>query len=84
MGPQWADFGVGVGSTIVFRSTHIVEQLLFLMFSSILTFDFDIILGPLFTFWDPNGLFFGVGVGFKKTALGSTHVVEQLYFFMLP
>ena len=45
------------GSTTVFGSTHLVEQLLFSMFPSILTFDFDSILGPFLTFWGPNGLF---------------------------
>ena len=53
------------------------------MFLSILTFDFDLILGSFLTFLDPNGLFFGVGIGFK-TALGSPHVIEQLSFSMFP
>ena len=45
--------------------THVVEQHLFSMFSSILTFDFDLILN----FWGPDGLF-----------LGSKHIVEQYLF----
>ena len=49
------------------------------MFSSILTFDFDLILGPFFTFWGPNGLLLGFGQGLT-TVVGSTHVVEQLSF----
>ena len=53
------------------------------MFPSILTFDFDSILGSFLTFWGPNGLFLGLGKG-PNTVLGSTHVVEQLYFSMLP
>ena len=53
------------------------------MLSSILTFDFDIILGLFLTFWGPNGLFLGSMWG-SKTVLGSTHVVEQLSFSMLP
>ena len=44
-------------------STHVLEQLLFSMFSSILTFDFDIIFESLFTLWGPNGLYVGVKVG---------------------
>ena len=46
------------------------------MFLSILTFDFDLIFGSFLTFW-------GSGWG-SKTVLGSTHVVEQLSFSMLP
>ena len=53
------------------------------MFLSILTFDFDLIFGSFLTFWGPNGLFLGLGKG-PKTVLGSTHVVKQLSFSMLP
>ena len=49
------------------------------MFLSILTFEFDLILGSFFTFWGPNGLFLWLGKG-SKTVLGSSHVVEQLSF----
>ena len=49
------------------------------MFPSILTFDFDLILGQFFTFWGPNGLLLGLGLG-STTVLGSTHVVKQLSF----
>ena len=49
------------------------------MLLSILTFDFDSILGSLLTFWGPNGLFLGLGMG-SNTVLGSNHVVEQLSF----
>ena len=62
---------------IVFGSTHIVQQLIFSMFPSILMFDFDLILGLLLTFWGSNGLFLGPMYG-SKTVLRSTHVVEQL------
>ena len=48
-----------------------------------MTFDFGIIFGSVFTFGGPNGLFFGLEKG-SKTVLGSTHVVEQLSFSMLP
>ena len=61
--------------TFFLRCTHIVEQLLFSLFLLILTFDFDSILGSFLTFWGPNGLFLGVGVGLKNV-LGPTHVVE--------
>ena len=49
----------------------------------ILTFDSDLILGSLLTFWGPNGLFLGLGWG-SKTVLGFTHLVEQLLFSMFP
>ena len=58
-------------------STHVVEQLSFSMFLSILTFDFDLVLGSFLTFWGPNGLFLGLEKG-SNTVLGSTYVVEQL------
>ena len=45
----------------VLGTTHVVEQLLFSIVSSILTFDFDLILGSFLTFWGPNGLFLGLG-----------------------
>ena len=48
-----------------------------------LKLDFDSTLGLFLTFWGPNGLFFGLGKG-PNTVLGSTHVVGQLYFSMLP
>ena len=38
-------------------SAHIMQQLLFSLFPSILMFDFDLILGLFFTFLGPNGLF---------------------------
>ena len=53
------------------------------MFPSILTFDFDLLLGSFFIFWGPNGLFSGLGWG-STTVLGSTHVLEQFLFSMLP
>ena len=61
------------------RSTYVVEQLSFSMFPSILTFDFDLILGSFFTFRIPNWLFLGLEYDYT-TVLGSTHVVEQLSF----
>ena len=53
------------------------------LYLSIQTFDFDSIFGSFFTFWGHNGLFLGFGKG-PNNVLGSTHVVEQLYFSMLP
>ena len=70
-----------MGSNTVLGSTHVVEQLSFSIFSSILIFDFYLILGSFFTFWGPNELFLGLGKG-SNTVLGSTHVVEQLSFSM--
>ena len=52
--------GLGQGSKTVLESTHVVEQLSYSMFLSILTFEFDLILGSFFTFWGPNGLFLGL------------------------
>ena len=49
------------GSKNVSGSTHVVELLSFSMFPSILTFDFDLILGSFLTFWGPNGLCLGLG-----------------------
>ena len=65
------------------RSTNVVEQLSFSMFPSILTFDFDLILGSFLTFLGPNRLFLGLGKG-SKTVLGCPHEVEQLSYSMLP
>ena len=45
----------------------------FSFFLSILTFDFDSILGPFFTFWGPNGIFLGLGQA-SKTVQGSSHL----------
>ena len=53
------------------------------MFPSILTFDFDLNLGSLFTFWGPKGLFLGFGKGSKPVS-GSTRMVEQLLFSTVP
>ena len=66
-----------------FKFTHVVEQLSFSMFPSILTFDFDLILGSFLTFWGSNGIFLGSGKG-SKTILGSAHVVEELLFSIVP
>ena len=52
---------MGVGLDNCFGSTHIVEQLSFSIFLSILTFEFDLNLGPFLTFRVPNGLFLGLG-----------------------
>ena len=72
-------FGIGVGLQTDFGSTHVVEQLLFSINPSILTFDFDLILGLLLTSWGPYGLFLGSKWG-AKPVIGSTHVVKQLPF----
>ena len=44
-----------------FYFTYVVEQLLFPMFSSILTFDFDLFWGSFFTFRALMGYFWGQG-----------------------
>ena len=61
------------------ESTYVVEQLSSSLFLSILTFDFDLILGTFLTFWGPNGLFWGLGKG-SNAILGSTYGVEQFSF----
>ena len=66
LGPNGLFLGLWKGSKTVLGSTHVVEQLSFSMLPSILTFDFDLILGSFLTFCGPNGLFFGVGVGFEN------------------
>ena len=50
-----------VGFKKVFWSTHAAEQLLFSILPSILTFDFDLILGSFLTCLGPHGLFLGSG-----------------------
>ena len=50
-------------------STHIVQQLSFSLFPSILMFNFDLILGLFLTFLGPNGLFLG-SMWSSKTVLG--------------
>ena len=52
-------WGSGKGSKTVLRSTHAVERLLFPMFSSILTFAFDLILGQFVLFGALMGFFLG-------------------------
>ena len=58
-------------------SSQVVEQLLFSLFSSILTFYSVLIFGS-FLVWGPM-VIFGVRVGFK-TVLGSNPVVEKVLF----
>ena len=45
--------GMGKGSKIFLGYNHVVEQLSFSMFPSILTFDFDLIFWVLFVFLGP-------------------------------
>ena len=62
-GPNGLFLGLREGLTSVSGSTHVVEQLSFSMFPSIMTFDLDLILGSFFTFGDSNRLFLGWGHG---------------------
>ena len=48
--PNWLFLGSMWGSKTVLGSTHVVDQLLFSIVSSILTFDFDLMLGSFLTF----------------------------------
>ena len=70
---------LGKGSKTVPGSTLVVEQLSFSLFLSILTFDFDSILGSFLTFGGPNGVLLGLEKG-PNTVFGTTHLVEQLLF----
>ena len=74
---------LGLGSTAVSGYTHGVEQLSFYLFLSILTFDFDLILGSFLAFWGPNVQFLGLRKR-SKIVLGSTNAGKQLSFSMLP
>ena len=65
-----------VGFKNGFGCTNVVEQLLFSMFSSIITFIFYLILRLFLTCWCPHGLFLWPDKG-PKTVLDSTTVVEQ-------
>ena len=70
-----------VGFEHLFMSTHIVEQLSFSMLPSILTFDFDLILGSFLTFflalmgffsgWGSLMGYFLVGIGFDNCFWGA-------------
>ena len=50
MGYFW---GFGLGLTTVLGSTHVVQQLSFCIFLSILTFNFDLNFGVIFDFLGP-------------------------------
>ena len=78
-GPNGLVGGSEQGSTTVFGSTHVVEQLLYSIFPSILTFNFDILFGSFLTFRGPNGLFLGSGQG-SKTVQGSTYINYNICF----
>ena len=54
-----------------------MQQLLFCLFPSILTFDFDLIFGLFSTFGGPKGIFLGSEE--SKTVLRSVHVVKKLF-----
>ena len=83
LGPLWAIIGVGVGFDNCFGG-YLFSWTTFLFFVSFNSdMRFWLNSGVFFTFWGLNGLFLGPGKG-SKTVLGSTHVVEQLSFSMLP
>ena len=72
----------GVGFKTVLGSTHIIEQLLFYKFSSILTFVFDLVLESFSTFWVLMG-YFGVRVGFKNCFGVSSYRLITFIFRMM-
>ena len=57
MGPIRLFLGLEWGSKNVLGSTHVIKQLLFSIVLSTLTFDFDLILGSVLTFWGLTGNF---------------------------
>ena len=61
MGPQSAIFGVRVGFKNCFGVYSYSGTNLFYIVPSVLTIEIHLILGPVFTFLDPNGLFSGSG-----------------------
>ena len=61
--------GYFLGLETLLGSTHVFKKLSFTLFSSILTFEFDFILGSVLTFWGPDGLFLVLMQG-SKTVLG--------------
>ena len=63
LGPNGLFLGSGLGSKMVFGSTHVANQLLFSIVSSILTFDFDLIFGTFFHCLGPLLAVFGVRLG---------------------
>ena len=67
----------------VLRSIDVAGQLLFSMFLSTLTFDVALYLGYLLLFGALMVFFLGSMWG-SKTVFGSTHVVEQHLFSMIP
>ena len=55
-------FVVRIGYKTVLGSTHVVEQLSFSLIPSILTFDFDLVFEPFFTFGAQIFYFWGQGL----------------------
>ena len=76
-GPTGLFWGLGSGRKTVFGSTHIVQQLFFSMFPSILILEFDIILGVGLAFW---GLMPILWQGkFSKNVLRSYYKAENFH-----
>ena len=69
LGSRWPFWGLWYNSNTVLSYTHVAEQLLFSMLSSILIFYFGKILGLVFGFLGPQCAVFW-NWGFKKYALG--------------
>ena len=68
---------------IVFGSTLLVQQLLFSLFPSILTFDFDLIWGLFCLFGAKNRLFRGLGSGSNCFWVYS-YSATTFIFFLFP
>ena len=80
MGYFWVQCGVQI---LFWGPLMQLNNFYFFMFPSILSFDFDSILGSFWTFLGPTGLFLGLGQG-SKTVLRSTQNLKKLSFSMLP
>ena len=75
-GPNGLFWGLGLGWKTIVESAHVVELLFFSLVPSILSFDFNSILGSLLTFLALYGLFLGSGYD-PKTVLGSSHITNK-------
>ena len=68
------------------RPTHVVEQLSFAMIPSILTFEFDLILGAIFDFLEPQLAIFGVIFNFFGALMSyfwGLDTVQELFWGLL-
>ena len=72
--------GVGVRFKNCFLSTHIVEQLLFSMFPTILSYKFELFFWLFYLFWASMGFFVVLGQG-SNNVFVSSHISEHFFIF---